>query len=88
MDSRVLYRKAARTLKQELDAKFPNGNTVVFMDCKDYKLRLPTITVDKDSIKILGSEYQIFNMKRSDAGPYWDYFYRILGIDVLTEKPC
>ena len=88
MVSRVLYRKSARTLKQELDAKFPNGNTVVFVDCKDYKLRLPTITVGIDSIKILGSEYQIFNMKRSDTGPYWDHFYRILGIDILSEDPC
>ncbi len=85
MDNKIYYRKSARALKQELDAKFPNGNTVVFMDCKDYKLRLPTITVGSDSIKVLGSEYQIFNMKRSDTGPYWDHFYRILGIEVLTE---
>lgn len=88
MESKVLYHKSARTLKQELDTKFPNGNTVVFMDCKDYKLRLPTITVEKDSIKVLGSEYQIFNMKRSDTGAYWDHFYRILDIDVLSEEPC
>lgn len=84
---KILYRKNPRQLRMELRDKFPNQDVVIFKDCPNYRLRVPTVTVRDDHIEILGSEYQIFNMKREDLGHYWDYFYKSLGIEILTEEP-
>lgn len=85
--NKVLYRKNPRQLRMELREKFPSQDAVVFKDCPNYRSRVPTVTVRDDHIEILGSEYQIFNMKRYDLSHYWDYFYKSLGIEVLTEEP-
>lgn len=82
----ILYRKSPETLRQELYNLHGNGMTIVFMDCKDYKERLPSIKIEADSLIILGSEYQIFNMKRSDTGPFWDHFWKTIGIDIYKRE--
>lgn len=83
--SEPLYRKSASELKAEYNKKFKSGLTVIFMDCKDYREKLPKVTVNETDIVILGSEYQIFNMKRSDTGPYWDHFWKELEIEIYRE---
>lgn len=68
-------------VKKEFNIRY--GNFVVVMhSCGNYIERMPKVTIDDDIITILGSEYQIFNMKRSDSCAYWEHFYKVLGIDI------
>lgn len=83
--SKPLYRKSANDLRHEFNKKFKGGLSIVFMDCKDFKEPLPKITIKETEVVILGSEHQIFNMKRSDTGPYWDHFWKELEIEIYRE---
>lgn len=84
--SKVLYHKTQLELKVELNAKYPNNSTIIFMECENYKENLPNIKVSESEITIIGSPYQIFNMKRNDIGPYWDHFYNTLNIKLCKSE--
>lgn len=85
------YRKSNAVINKEFSTKYGAKAVVIFKECAHYQGIKPKVTVTETAIEVMGTPYQIFNMKRSDHSDHWEHFYDVLGIQTTIEQedsPC